>query len=160
MNITVRRASDADAEVVSLLNADVQGMHASALPERFKPLGPDTFPATTARTLLANPRNLVFIAEVDSKPAGYVYAEVVHLPETPLRHAWDEIHVHHISVRPAYRRRGLATALLDSVRSAAQKIGINVMTLQVWTFNEDAQAFFRQQGFTSYMVRLWNRKNP
>ena len=160
MNITVRRASDADAEVVSLLNADVQGMHASALPERFKPLGPDTFPATTARTLLANPRNLVFIAEVDSKPAGYVYAEVVHLPETPLRHAWDEIHVHHISVRPAYRRKGLATALLDSVRSAAHEIGINVMTLQVWTFNEDAQAFFRQQGFTSYMVRLWNRKNP
>jgi len=45
MNIVIRRASDADAEVVSLLNADVQSLHASALPERFKPLGPDTFPA-------------------------------------------------------------------------------------------------------------------
>ena len=160
MNIVVRRASDADAEVVSLLNADVQSLHASALPERFKPLGPDTFPATTARTLLGNPRNLVFIAEVDSEPAGYVYAEVVHLPESPLRHAWDEVHVHHISVRPAYRRKGLARALLDSVRAAGHEIGINAMTLQVWTFNEDAQAFFRQQGFTPYMLRLWNRQNP
>ena len=89
-----------------------------------------------------------------------MYAEVVHLPESPLRHAWDEVHVHHISVRPAYRRKGLARALLDSVRAAGWEIGINVMTLQVWTFNEGAQAFFRQQGFTPYMLRLWNRQNP
>jgi hypothetical protein len=91
MNGAVRRASEADAEVLSLLNADVQSLHATALPEHFKPLGPDTFPATVARTLLVNPSNLVFIAEVDSEPAGYAYAEVVHLPESPLRHAWDEV---------------------------------------------------------------------
>ena len=80
MNGTLRRASEADAEVLSLLNADVQSLHATALPEHFKPLGPDTFPATVARTLLVNPSNFVFIAEVDSEPAGYAYAEVVHLP--------------------------------------------------------------------------------
>jgi hypothetical protein len=31
-------------------------------------------------------------------------------------------------------------------RAAAGEIGINFVTLQVWTFNEDAQAFFRPQG--------------
>ena len=98
MNGAVRRASEADAEVLSFLNTDVQSLHASALPEHFKPPGPDTFPATVARRLLANPSNLVFIAEVNSEPAGYAYAEVVHLPESPLRHAWDEVHLHHISV--------------------------------------------------------------
>jgi ribosomal protein S18 acetylase RimI-like enzyme len=160
MNSAVRRASEADAEVLSLLNADVQSLHASAMPERFKPLGPDTFPVTVARTLLANSSNLVFIAEVDSEPAGYAYAEVVHLPESSLRHAWDEVHLHHISVRPVYRRKGVASALLDSVRVAAGEIGISIVTLQVWTFNEDAQAFFRHQGFTPYMARLWNRQGP
>jgi ribosomal protein S18 acetylase RimI-like enzyme len=160
MNSAVRRASEADAEVLSLLNADVQSLHASAMPERFKPLGPDTFPVTVVRTLLANSSNLVFIAEVDSEPAGYASAEVVHLPESPLRHAWDEVHLHHISVRPVYRRKGVASALLDSVRVAAGEIGISIVTLQVWTFNEDAQAFFRRQGFTPYMARLWNRQGP
>jgi ribosomal protein S18 acetylase RimI-like enzyme len=160
MNIAVRRASEADAEVVSLLNADVQSLHASAVPTRFKPLGPDTFPATAARRLLVNPSNLVFIAELDSEPAGYAYAEVVHLPESPLRHAWDEVHLHHISIRPAYRRKGVASALLDYVRAAADEIGISLVTLQVWSFNEGAQAFFRRQGFTPYMVRLWNRSEP
>jgi ribosomal protein S18 acetylase RimI-like enzyme len=39
-------------------------------------------------------------------------------------------------------------------------MGISLVTLQVWTFNEGAQAFFRRQGFTPYMARLWNRKAP
>jgi len=160
MSSAIRRATTADAEVLSALNADVQALHASAMPQRFKPVGPDTFPLTAARALLANPSNLVFIAEVDSKPAGYAYAEVVHVLETPLRYAWDEIYLHHISVRPAYRRRGLASALLSSVRAAANEIGIDLVTLQVWAFNEDAQAFFRRQGFTPYMLRLWNRQSP
>jgi ribosomal protein S18 acetylase RimI-like enzyme len=160
MNKTVRRADGSDTQALSLLNSDVQNLHASALPERFKPPGPDSFPETFARALIADPSNLVFIAEVDSAPAGYAYAEIVHLPETPLRHAWDEVHLHHLSVRSAHRRKGVASALLDAVRAAAGEIGIGVVTLQVWTFNEDAQAFFRRQGFTPYMARLWNRKGP
>ena len=160
MDGAVRRASEADAEVLTFLNTDVQSLHASALPEHFKPPGPDTFPATVARRLLANPSNLVFIAEVNSEPAGYAYAEVVHLPKSPLRHAWDEVHLHHISVRPAHRRKGVASALLNAVRAAAGEIGVSLVTLQVWTFNEDAHAFFRRQGFTPYMTRLWNRQAP
>jgi ribosomal protein S18 acetylase RimI-like enzyme len=54
---------------------------------------------------------------------------------------------------------GVASALLDAVRAAAGEIGIDLLTLQVWTFNEDAQAFFRRQGFTPYMARLWSRKD-
>jgi ribosomal protein S18 acetylase RimI-like enzyme len=63
-------------------------------------------------------------------------------------------------VRPAYRRKGVASALLNSVRAAAGEMGISLVTLQVWTFNEGAQAFFRRQGFTPYMARLWNRQAP
>jgi hypothetical protein len=45
------------------------------------------------------------------------------------------------------------------VRAVADEIGIGLVTLQVWTFNEDAQAFFRRQGFTPYMARLWSRQD-
>jgi ribosomal protein S18 acetylase RimI-like enzyme len=160
MNKAIRRAGEADASTLSLLNTDVQSLHASALPDRFKPPGPGTFPEADARALLANPDNLIFIAEVDAEPAGYAYAQILRLAEAPMRHGWDEVHLHHLSVRPAFRRMGVASALLDAVRTAAGKIGIDLLTLQVWTFNEDAQAFFRRQGFTPYMARLWNRKNP
>jgi GNAT superfamily N-acetyltransferase len=142
---------------MSSLNADVQAIHWSALPWRFKPPSPETFPPTAAAALLAEPNNLVFIAEVDSLPVGYAYAEVIHRPETSFHYAYDMVFLHHISVRPTHRKRGLGRALMGAVRSAASERGISLLALDVWTFNDEARLFFRRQGFTSYIERLWSR---
>jgi hypothetical protein len=75
--------------------------------------------------------------------ASEVDAEVVSLLNADVL---GRVHLHHISVRPAYRRKGVASVLLDSVRAAADEIDISLVTLQVWSFNEAAQAFFRRQG--------------
>jgi hypothetical protein len=82
MNAVVRRATAADAELLSALNADVQAIHAQALPFRFKAPGPETFPPSSAAALIANSNNLVFVAEIDGAAAGYAYAEVVRRAET------------------------------------------------------------------------------
>jgi ribosomal protein S18 acetylase RimI-like enzyme len=158
MPIAVRKATTADAEILSSLNDDVQTIHWSALPSRFKPPGPDTFPPTAAAALLAQPDNLIFVAEVDSMPVGYAYAQVVHRPETPFSYADDLVYLHHISVRPSYRKQGLGRALLDAVRSAASERGMTVLALDVWAFNESARSFFRREGFTPYIERLWDRQ--
>ena len=157
MKPAVRLAVEADAALLSSLNADVQALHAEALPWLFKPPGPETFTPADASALLAKPDNLVFLAEVGSDPAGYAYAEVVRRAETPLRYAYDEVHLHHISVRPAWRRRGVGEALVDAARQAASQRGIALLTLIVWSFNEGARAFFRRQGFTTYNERMWSR---
>jgi ribosomal protein S18 acetylase RimI-like enzyme len=157
MPIRIRRATTTDAELLSLLNVDVQTLHWSALPTRFKPPGPDAFPPSAAAELLAKPGNFVFVAEVDSVPVGYAYAEVIHRPETPFSYADDLVYLHHISVRPSCRKQGVGRALMDSVRSAAAERGITVLALDTWTFNEEARSFFRRQGFTPYIERLWSR---
>ena len=157
MTIVVRRATDADAELVSALNADVQAIHAAAMPSRFKPPGPDTFPAREAMVLLARPENLVFLAHADGKPAGYAYAEIVRRPETSLTFAAEMIHVHHISVGAKFRRQGVGTALLGAVRAAGLELGITLLTVDAWSFNEVARAFFRRNGFNPYIERLWRR---
>jgi ribosomal protein S18 acetylase RimI-like enzyme len=157
MAVAIRKATTVDAEVLSLLNVDVQTIHWSALPTRFKPPGSNTFPPAAAAALLARPDNLVFIAEVGSLPVGYAYAEVIHHPETSFRYADELVYIHHISVRPSYRKQGLGRALMDAVRSAAGERGITALALDVWTFNKDARSFFRRHGFTRYNERLWNR---
>src|SRR5215831_7217532 len=60
MPTMVRRATSADAALLSSLNAEVQAIHAEALPTWFKPPGPPAFPPG----LMDNPSNLVFVAEV------------------------------------------------------------------------------------------------
>jgi ribosomal protein S18 acetylase RimI-like enzyme len=155
MGITVRRATEADAEWVSTLNAEVQALHAAALPWRFKP--PGTFAEADVSALLAKPENLIFLALVDGDPAGYAYAEVVRRPETPLTYAYEQVHIHHLGVSSNYRRQAVGGALLGAVRAAALELGIALLTLDVWSFNEGARAFFRRHGFCSYIERLWCR---
>ena len=157
MSILVRRASKADAEAISRLNADVQAVHAAALPGWFKPPSASTLPPEAAAELIGDPDSLVFLAELESEPAGYAYAEVIRRPEEPWREAYEMVYLHHISVRPARRRQGVGSALIEAVRSAAAEIGIALMGADIWSFNDAARAFFRRQGFTSFNERLWNR---
>ena len=157
MAILIRRALGQDAGTLASLNADVQAIHAAAMPWQFKPPGPDTFPPAAVAALLAQPENLVFIADFDGTAAGYAYAEIVRRPETPFSYALDMVYLHHISVRPAHRRRGVGGALIGAVRAAAIDVNITLVALDVWTFNEEARAFFRRHGFVAYNERLWCR---
>jgi GNAT superfamily N-acetyltransferase len=157
MSIALRRATVDDAATIAALNADVQAVHAAALPWRFKSPSPDSLPLTEAAAWLSNPGGLVFIAEVDGEPAGYAYAEINRRPETSLTYAFAMIYIHHVSVRAAHRRKGVATALIATLREAGRDLGIDMLALDVWTFNEDARPFFRRQGFTAYNERLWSR---
>jgi ribosomal protein S18 acetylase RimI-like enzyme len=159
MTTAVRRATVDDAQLISALNADVQAIHAVAVPWRFKSPGPETFPPSAAAELLGNPNNLIFFASLDGAAAGYAYAEVIRRPETPLQLAYEMIHLHHVVVRPQCRRRRVGTALLEAVRAAGKPLGIALLTLDVWTFNESARAFFRCHGFAPYNERLWNRRD-
>ena len=156
MAILIRKAVEQDADVLGALNADVQAIHAAAMPWLFKPPGPDTLPPAAVKDLLAEPENLIFIAEVDGTAAGYAYAQIEERPETPFIHAHDMLYLHHISVRPAYRRHGVGSGLIGAVRAAAADAGITLVALDVWTFNEEARAFFRRCGFAPYNERLWS----
>src|SRR5271154_103691 len=106
MNVTVRRATADDAELIAALNVDVQAIHAAALPLRFKSASAESFDRAEPLDLLTDHQNLVFIADVEGQPAGYSYAEIIRRPETSLVYAYEMIYIHHISVRPAHRRCG------------------------------------------------------
>jgi ribosomal protein S18 acetylase RimI-like enzyme len=157
MATAVRTARVDDADLLSSLNADVQAIHAAAMPWRFKPPGPELFSSSAVSALLAKPDNLIFIAEWNAAPAGYVYAEVVRQLETERRYAQNMIYVHHIGVRPEHRGKGIGGALLDAVRGEGAQRGVTLLALDVWTFNDTARTFFRRHGFTPYNERLWNR---
>jgi ribosomal protein S18 acetylase RimI-like enzyme len=157
MAIVIRKAVEQDAATLGALNADVQAIHAAALPWLFKPSGPDTFAPCEVKPLLAQPENLFFIAEVDGVAAGYAYAEIQERPETPFAQAHDMVYLHHISVKPGHRRNGVGSALMGAVRDAATKAGIAPIVLDVWNFNEEARAFFRRRGFAAYSEKLWSR---
>jgi ribosomal protein S18 acetylase RimI-like enzyme len=152
MPIDIRPAEAADADLISVLNREVQSKHAAALPWLFK----DTDLAReAAEALLRSERNLVLIASVDGQPAGYIYAEFRDFRESPLTFPYEALHIHHISVARAFRRTGIGRALMDHVIVAAKERDVRRMTADYWAFNEQAQAFFEGFGLMPYNIRVW-----
>jgi ribosomal protein S18 acetylase RimI-like enzyme len=154
-NIDVRLATLNDAEIISALNAEVQTVHAEALPHLFKAASPETFPTSFVRPLLADPDTYIFIGSLHDEPVGYLYAQIIRRQETALRHAWERLHIHHISVHRTQHRRGCGHALLQAAVQFAKEQGITTITLDVWSFNTQARSFFATQGFTVYNENMW-----
>lgn len=101
-----------------------------------------------------------FVTRVDrdQRPQGYRLlgafeagaAEAVGVlgfrPQAQL-HLGDTLYVDDLSVLPAARRRGVATALLDAVVAAARRLGCSAVTLDSGHQRRDAHALYLRYGF-------------
>jgi ribosomal protein S18 acetylase RimI-like enzyme len=153
--MNIKLATPAEAEIVSALNTAVQAIHAEALPHIFKPPSAETFPAAVVSEILKNSDNFIFIAYDGQNPVGYIFVEIIHHPETPRHFAMDVLHIHHISVNAAHYGQGYGQALLQEAKNFAQKRGLSMIELDVWTFNTRAREFYAKQGFRVFNERMW-----
>jgi ribosomal-protein-alanine N-acetyltransferase len=65
----------------------------------------------------------------------------------------DELHVNTMAVAPAFRRRGLGSALMRFVMADAVRDGARRATLEVRRSNEAARALYASLGFADVAVR-------
>lgn len=72
----------------------------------------------------------------------------------------DEIHINNVALRPAFRARGLGTALLTHVLAEARRLGASRATLEVRASNVGAQRLYARLGFAQTGVRRRYYTNP
>jgi ribosomal-protein-alanine N-acetyltransferase len=72
----------------------------------------------------------------------------------------DELHVNNLAVAHAYRRRGIATALLTFVLNEGARLGAHRATLEVRRSNDAARQLYERLGFVSAGVRRAYYSNP
>lgn len=154
LGVVVRKAGPEDVDRVVALNRFVQRIHADARPDVFR--RPDDMPGIVDhyRALLREGAKTILLAEVEGGAVGYVVFEIQRRPSTPFTHALDRLYVDQLSVDPSFRRRGVASALMERVVDEARRIGIDVVALDTWNFNEEAQRFFHRVGFATYNLRM------
>ena len=101
--------------------------------------------ADMIRSELNNP-SCLYLAAVDGDTlVGYIGVQTV----------LDEGYINNVAVRPKYRRRGIAAALISLLAEQAQAIGLAFMTLEVRESNAPAIALYEKLGFTT----VGRRKN-
>jgi ribosomal protein S18 acetylase RimI-like enzyme len=156
--IAVRQASGNDVEALAVLNRTVQELHVIHRPDYFKNADPESV-ADWFSSMLQNPAVPVWIAELENNPVVYALTVFHDRPEHPLslRHRFCEID--QIAVSLAFRRSGVARALIERVLEDARLQAITDVELTSWCFNSDAHEAFRALGFTQKIVRFGRKRS-
>lgn len=86
---------------------------------------------------LASPITRAYVIEEGGRIFGYILYYAV----------LDEAHILNIAVAPSYRKRGIASRLLDYVLEGLKGDGVKECFLEVREGNEDAKLLYKRFGF-------------
>jgi len=153
--IALRPAMVDDLDVVYEQYAQVQALHAEAMPEFFKPPAKDKFFRAHFEKVLKDPERYLVLAFVDGAPAGHVAYVLGTRPESMFQRAWRFIYIHQLVVVESQRRTGCGSAMIDYVKDAARAQGVSQVGIDHWSFNDAARGCFEKNGFQVKQERMW-----
>ena len=93
--------------------------------------------------ILNNKLSFYIVAEVEGVVCGYV----------GIWNIVDEGHITNVAVSPDYRRKHIASNMLDVLIASCQEAGVERFTLEVRAGNEPAKALYAGKGFKEISVR-------
>lgn len=150
---TVRRAVESDIPAIMDLLIQVNMVHHNGRPDLFK--GPTTkYTPDELRGILANDDTPVFVC-VDEGGAvlGHGFCVLQH-SGGQLMEAHDTLYIDDICVDEAARGRHVGSALYERILAHARELGCYNVTLNVWSCNPGAMAFYEKLGMTPYRVGM------
>ena len=153
--IEIRKANGDDLEVLTELNKEVQLLHAEAFPNLFKKTPKHSDVIDFFTKLLASEKNYIYVALNESQIVGYIWCQYKEIDESALTHKIKKIHIEHIVVASTQRSSGVGAQLLKEVESLGSVLGVNQISLNVWSFNTEASQFYRSQNYEPYNNFLW-----
>jgi len=101
---------------------------------------------------LNSERHVVFVAEIKDDPAGFIAFE-----KKSGQSFFDRglfIHVHELFVAEEYRRKGIASKLLERAEAFCSENGYEMIQLSVNVENIGAQELYDTQGFDRERLKM------
>lgn len=145
----VRFARREELEAVNVLRREVNDLHVAGKPEVFKPGFSDEL-RDYIYVIWDDPQKDIVVAEERGVICGFAVLSHIVRPENPFMYQRDFLDIDEFCVASAYRRHGVATAMIDFIRGTAKERGIRRIELNMWEFNQDALAFYEAVGFTTF----------
>lgn len=145
----IKKATIQDIEAILSLNIDLFRFEQAftdtySLDWTYSPIGREYFIRR-----LSHDNGIVFIAEHDGKPIGYIcgYIFLSHARNQPLMAEIDNMFV-----MDHFRQKGIGTLLMDIFLSEVQKRGVRRVKVTALHDNGHAHEFYKKQGFTHHEV--------
>jgi len=145
--MVIRKATLDDYDELCALIAEVDELHRSNLPQRFRePEGP-TREWDYFRSLIADEKVGCFVAEGEGELVGFVHVVVRDSRDIPILVPRRYAFIDSIAVREELRGTGIGRALMERAHEWAGSMGATEMELNVFEFNEEAIKFYRRLGY-------------
>src|SRR5437588_2036063 len=147
MEGVLREASQEDYEAVCALLAQVDRLHAEALPEFFRSVEGPARSREWFAAILADEHAALFVAEQQGTLLGLIRCLVRMTPALPMVIPRRFVQIEDLVVGEPFRHQGVGQTLLERVHQWACEQGITEVELGVWEFNADARALYEHLGY-------------
>ena len=149
----VRRAEAGDIPAILNLLVQVDMVHHRGRPDLFK--GPATkYNAEELRIICSDEATPVFVcADENDRVLGHGFCILQH-SGGPLMAEHDTLYIDDICVDEKARGQGAGRALYERILDYAREKGCYNVTLNVWSCNPGAMAFYEKLGLVPYKVGM------
>ena len=136
--------------MIALLR-QVGAIHAQGRPDLFRP-GAQKYNETELEAILSDPLLPIFIAEEDGQVLGYCFCQANQVPGDACVAARRELYIDDLCVDETCRGQHIGQSLYRYAEGWAKTRGFHYITLRVWSFNENAEKFYRGLGLESRYI--------
>ena len=145
----VRFAREDELDRVNELRRQVNDLHVEGVPDVFKPGFCDEL-RDFIHVIRNDPNKEIVVAEADGTVCGFAVLNHIVRPENPFMYVRDFLDIDEFGVDRAFRRRGIAGAMIRFIRNYAKEKGYRRLELNMWEFNRGALAFYETADFKTY----------
>lgn len=149
MTITVRYARREELARVNEMREMVNALHSQGRPDIFRGEFCGELREQVFRQYEAENADVI-VALAGDTVCGFAIAQYIDKPESQYMCARRFYHIEEFGVDAQYRRKGVATALINFCREEAERMRFPRIELDVWSFNEGAEQFYESVGFKTY----------
>lgn len=149
----IRFAQSRDIPGMLNLLQQVGEVHHQIRPDLFRS-GAQKYDEAALEALLKNPDRPIFIAQNEDQVAGYAFCILQITKDDPVLRDRKVLYIDDLCVDEAQRGRGIAGALYQQVCQYARSIGCDAVTLNVWSGNDTAMAFYQKCGLKPQKVGM------
>ena len=149
----IRFAQAKDVTGILQLLKQVGGVHHKGRPDIFRK-GAQKYGASQVLAMLDSPKTPIFVAVEEDKVLGYGFCQVKSYENDPVIADHTEVYIDDLCVDETIRGRGIGKKIYEEIlRYAKMRRAYNV-TLNVWSCNEDAMAFYEKLGLKPQKIGM------
>jgi aminoglycoside 3-N-acetyltransferase I len=144
--IIIRKMRKKDIPAVAALMKSMWYEHCEENPDMYRMKEFVEYPAEKWLTrILYHPKNIVLVADYEGKVVGTVRGQIEKWPNWyTFKHI---MYVDDVVVDPKFRRKGIATNLVKTIRKIAKEKGVDRLYSKVYNFNKHSSLLFQKVGF-------------